>query len=78
MVLRRELITATDWLTVGPRQLFGEGAVVAGTVELPVKGLSNRRSVKACYRKSAYLSPVARRFIEILKSTVQHTAKKHR
>jgi DNA-binding transcriptional LysR family regulator len=71
MLLRRELMIAADWLTFGPRQIFGDHAVQAGTVELAIKGLSSRRNVKAVYRKSAYLSPVARRFIELLKSTAK-------
>jgi DNA-binding transcriptional LysR family regulator len=37
--------------------------------ELPVKELVWPRSVGVIYRKDAYLSPAARRMIEILKST---------
>lgn len=36
---------------------------------LPVKGLDWLRPVAVAYRKDAYLSPAARRFIEILKAT---------
>ena len=71
MPFRRQLLLATDWLTFGPRQFFREGAPSTGLTELPLKGLSSRRSVSVCYRKDAYLSPLVRRFIEILKSTAQ-------
>lgn len=36
---------------------------------LPVKGLHWLRPVAVAYRKDAYLSPAARHFIEILKTT---------
>jgi hypothetical protein len=38
---------------------------------LPVKGLDWVRPVAVAYRKDAYLSPAARRFIEILKATAR-------
>ena len=75
MLLRRELLPSTNWLTFGPRQFFRHGDSKTGTVELPVKGLSSRRSVSVCYRKDAYHSPIVRRFIEILKSTAQQMAR---
>ena len=37
--------------------------------EIPIKELTWRRPVGVIYRKDAYLSPAARRFIDILKST---------
>ena len=40
--------------------------------ELPVKELAWKRSIGVSYRKDAYLSPAARRFIDILKSTAGH------
>jgi DNA-binding transcriptional LysR family regulator len=36
---------------------------------LPVKGLDWTRPVAVAYRKDAYLSPAARRFVDILKAT---------
>jgi DNA-binding transcriptional LysR family regulator len=74
MLFRRELVSATDMLTFGPRQFFRENASRTGVAELPVKGLSSPRGVSACYRKDAYLSPLVRRFIEILKSTAKKMA----
>ena len=68
MLVRRELVAVTDLLTFGPRQFLEGGAVQTGVVALDIKGLSSRRSVCVCYRKDAYLSPVTRRFMAILKS----------
>ena len=44
-------------------------------VEIPVKEMTWRRSSGVIYRKDAYLSPAARRFIEILKTTAKEIAK---
>jgi DNA-binding transcriptional LysR family regulator len=44
-------------------------------VIIPVKELMWTRHVGVSYRKDAYLSPVARRFIEILKSTALEIGK---
>ena len=71
MIFRRQLLALTDWLTVGPRQLFQEGEMRSRLVELPVKDLASRRVVSACYRKDSYLSPAARRFIDVLKATAR-------
>ena len=78
MLFRRQLLSSTDLLTYGPRQFFREGASRTGVAELPLKGLSSRRSVSACYRKDAYLSPLVRRFIEILKNVSREIAKTDR
>jgi DNA-binding transcriptional LysR family regulator len=39
--------------------------------EIPIRELTWRRPVGVIYRKNAYLSPTARRFIDVLKSTAQ-------
>jgi DNA-binding transcriptional LysR family regulator len=41
---------------------------------LPVKGLEWARPVAVAYRKDGYLSPAARRFVEILKEAVGRIA----
>ena len=43
--------------------------------ELPIKELTWRRPVGVIHRKDAYLSPAARRLIEILKSTAREMSK---
>ena len=42
---------------------------------LPVKGLDWVRPVAVAYRKDTYLSPAARRFIEILKTTARRSSR---
>lgn len=71
MLIRRQLVPSTDLLTFGPRQFFQEGVSRSRLVELRVKDLSSRRSLGVVHRKDAYLSPAARRFIEILKATAK-------
>jgi DNA-binding transcriptional LysR family regulator len=78
MQVRRELVAVTDLLTFGPRQFLVGDAARAAVVALDVKGLTSRRSVSVCYRKNAYLPPVARRFVEILKKTALNMAGKNR
>ena len=44
--------------------------------EIPIRELTWRRPVGVIYRKDAYLSPGARRFIDILKSTSRETERR--
>ncbi len=71
---RLHLLPSTDLLGFLPKRALYDGTARARLVELPVKGLSYRRTVGVCYRKDASLSPVARRFIEILKTTAKEIA----
>ena len=64
------VLTATSdllWFTVNRR--LQESARNLPLVEIPVKELKWIRHVGVSYRRNAYLSPVARRFIDILKDT---------
>jgi DNA-binding transcriptional LysR family regulator len=72
--LRLHLLPSTDLLGFGPRQFFREGPSHFGLTELRVKGLSSAQSIGVSYRKDAYLSPVAQRFIAILKTTAKEIA----
>ena len=78
LLLRRKLLPMTDLLGLGPRQLFQAGESRERLTEIPVKGLAGRQSVSVYYRKDAYLSPAAKRFIEILKATAKDIAAGHR
>jgi len=69
------LLPSTDLLGFGPRQYVREHSSPVRLVELPVKGLSRQQSVAVQYRKDAYLSPTAQRFIKILKSTGKEIAR---
>lgn len=75
VLLRRKLLPMTDLISFGPRQLFQERGSRARLTEIPVRGLAGRQSIRVYYRKDAYLSPAARRFIEILKSMAKEIAK---
>jgi DNA-binding transcriptional LysR family regulator len=44
-------------------------------VELPVREFKAKRGVGVVYRKDAYPSPAARRFIDILKITAKNISK---
>ena len=49
-----------------------------GIVELPVEGFDMERGIGVCYRKDGYLSPAARRMIEILKEQGRKITAKQR
>jgi len=68
---RQYLVAATDLLAIGIRPSVRHGAARFGIVELRVKDFTLTRRGGVIYRKDAYLSPAARRFIEILKATAK-------
>ncbi len=65
------LVAASDVLGFNARRLLRDVAARLYLAELHVKGLPWIRAVGVSYRKGAYLSPLARRFIEILKTTAK-------
>ena len=70
-ILRLEAVAASQLLGFAPRRLVLRASKRLGLEELPVEGLSWPCRLGARYRKDAYLSPAARRFIEILKATAK-------
>lgn len=72
--LRLQTLASSDLLDFTSRHVFHEAAQEFGLKELPVKELTWRRPVGVIYRKDAYLSPAAKRFIEILKATATEIA----
>lgn len=68
------LVAASDILGFTGRRILQGVAARLRLVELNVKGLPYIRAVGVTYRRGAYLSPTARRFIEILKTTGKNTA----
>ena len=66
-----ELVANSDVLGFTARRLVRRAAARLDLVELAVEGVPRTRPVGVSYRRDAYLSPTARRFIEILKATVQ-------
>ena len=73
---RLQICAATDLLSFTSRRILGQAAPKFRLKELPVKELTWRRAVGVIYRKDGYLSPAARRFIEILKETAKEIASK--
>lgn len=69
--LRDHLVASTDLLGTSSRRVLRQIATRHRVVELPVRGFKAKRGVGVFYRKDAYLSPVAMRFIEILKITAK-------
>lgn len=76
--VRHHLVAATDLLALGIRPTVRYAAARLGIVELRVKDLAITHRCGVVYRKDAYLSPAARRFIEILKATAKDIAKENR
>lgn len=74
MQIRLQAIGSSQLLGVAPRRVVREAASRLHLIEVPVQGLVLIRQVGVGYRKDAYLSPVARRFIDILKATAKEIA----
>lgn len=74
MQIRLQAIGASRLLGVAPRRTLHDVSSRLRLTEISVKGLAWTRQVGIGYRKDAYLSPVARRFIEILKVTAKKIA----
>ena len=75
--IRLQVIACSDLLSFTSRRIVQQAGLRFHLKELPVKELTLRRPVGVIYRKDAYLSPAARRFIEILKTTAKEiTAEK--
>ena len=72
--LRVQAIADSNLLGYIPRRILQRIGVRFGLKELPVKELIWRRPVGVIYRDGGYLSPAARRFIEILKATAKEIA----
>lgn len=75
MQIRLEAIGASRLLGIAPKRSVREVASRLRLTEIPVKGMAWIRQVGVGYRKDAYLSPVARRFIDILKTTAKGLSK---
>lgn len=73
--LRLHAVAASKLLGFAPRQFVLQAAARLRLVELRVKELTWPCRLAVRYRKDAYLSPAARRFIEILKKTAKEIAK---
>jgi len=70
--LRLELVASSDLLGFTSKS---EAAGRFGLVEIPARNWTYTLTAGVIYRKDAYLSPAARRFIEILKTTTRETVR---
>jgi DNA-binding transcriptional LysR family regulator len=67
-LIRMRVISQSGMLGFVPRWELQHATQRAKLVEIPVKELTWIRQLGVRYRREAYLSPVARRFIDVLKS----------
>ena len=74
MSVRYRAVAGSDLLGFTAKAHLRQAAPQFPLVELPVKKLSWGRRFGVSYRKGAYLSPAAKRFIEILKATAKEIA----
>jgi DNA-binding transcriptional LysR family regulator len=72
--LRTRAIASSDYLGIGSRQFLRQEARKFPLVELPIKEITHVRRMSIIYRKDGYLSPAARRLIEILKAQAKEIA----
>lgn len=64
---RLRTVASTNILGFFTRRMLRESEAQLGLVALPLKKVLWRRRLAVGYRRDAYLSPVARRFIDLLK-----------
>ena len=70
-MLKIRAVAGSDLIGVSVRRNVQAAASHLRLKILPVKGIDWVRPAAIAYRRDAYLSPAARRFIEILNSTVK-------
>ncbi len=72
--LRIRAIAFSDYLGISSGQFVRQEARKFPLVELPMKEITHVRRMSIIYRKDGYLSPAARRLIEMLKAQAQEIA----
>lgn len=75
-VLNRRMVDSLGLLGIASRLSVAPEADKLGLTIIPVGDMRWMRPVAAMYRKDGYLSPLAKRFIEILKTIAQAIAAK--
>ena len=69
--LRLDIVASSDLLGLNLRQVVREAGSRCGLAEIQGPGLTFQIRTGVTYRNGAYLSPAARRFIEIRKATAK-------
>jgi DNA-binding transcriptional LysR family regulator len=72
--LRHQIVAFSDLLGFAPRSSVSETALRSRLIVLHVRDFTHIRRIGAMYRKDAYLSPAARRFVDILKAAARESA----
>ena len=72
--LRLQIVGASSHLGFLSKRVVRQAASQFRLKELPVRDVTWRRPVGVIYREGGYLSPAARRFIEILKAAAKEIA----
>jgi DNA-binding transcriptional LysR family regulator len=75
VALRLRTVASSDLLGIAARRVVQAALPHLGLTILPVTDPKWNRPVAIAYRKDSYLSPAAKRFIEILKKTAKETGK---
>ena len=75
VMFRARAVAASDLVGIAVKWNARAAAAQLRLKILPVKGLDWTRPAAVAYRRDAYLSPAARRFIEILKATARGTGR---
>lgn len=73
-VLNRQMVASLDLLGISSRQSVQPNAADLGLKIIPIRDVKWIRPVAMLYRKDGYLSPITRRFIEILKAMAKGIA----
>lgn len=72
--VRVQMVAAGTLIGWSSRQFLRQVDPQFRLVELPIKEMRVPRTMVLAYRKDAYLSPVAKRFVETLNATTEKTA----
>jgi DNA-binding transcriptional LysR family regulator len=78
VALRLRTVASSELLGIASIRVVHIATPHLGLTILPVKDPNWIRPVAVAYRKDAYLSPAAKRFIEILKTTAKEIAAERR
>lgn len=76
--LKHAAIACSNFVSITSSELLPQEARRFPLVELPVKEFSYSRKISIVYRKNAYLSPAARRVIDILKKQARDMTEEKR
>lgn len=71
LLFRHRIVASSELVGFAPRQSMAEAFPHSRCVALNVRDLNYTRRVGIMYRKDAYLSPAARRFINVLKASAE-------